>query len=198
MREEQTVLRIVCFGDSNTYGFDPRDPIEKRYAPEDRWPEILAERTGWDVINMGLNGRTVPHGKRGIEQALAQISSRLPADCIIIMLGSNDLFTIDDPSAERIASRMDTFLSNLTDRFPSVPILLISPPQVEVPLAHIQEVIWDLTPKYRRLAAKYNILFASAASWRLPLSADEVHYSAEAHREFALNVEEHLIRFFRP
>ena len=55
--------RILCFGDSNTWGFDPRDPIESRYPPEERWPDLLAQATGWDVINLGLNGRTVPYRK---------------------------------------------------------------------------------------------------------------------------------------
>ena len=49
---------IWCFGDSNTYGYDPRGFFGGRYdAP---WPELLEEKTGFEVINDGRNGRMMP------------------------------------------------------------------------------------------------------------------------------------------
>ena len=33
--------RIFCFGDSNTYGYDPREPLGGRYPADARWPELL-------------------------------------------------------------------------------------------------------------------------------------------------------------
>ena len=54
-------MRILCFGDSNTYGFDPRSYSAGRYSPEDRWPDLLAAQTGWEVINAGANGRAVSY-----------------------------------------------------------------------------------------------------------------------------------------
>ena len=184
--------RILCFGDSNTYGFDPRDPLEKRYPPQERWPDLLAERTGWDVVNLGLNGRTIPFRPRETEAAVAQIQKRLPADCLLIMLGSNDALTMDCPSAGKIAARMDVFLSALRMAAPGLPILLLSPPRVEIPLAHIQELFWDMIPAFRAVAAKQGVSFASAGSWDLPLAADAVHFSAQAHMTFALQAERHL------
>ena len=184
--------RILCFGDSNTYGFDPCDPFGGRYPPSERWPEILAESTGRDVVNMGLNGRPVPHSKREVDLALSLIRKELPADLVIILLGTNDAFLLNEPSAEKIAARMDTFLRELNAAFPELPVFLISPPRVEIPFAHVQEIFWDLIPLYRRLAAKHGALLAAAPSWNLPLSADGVHFSPEAHREFAAQVERYL------
>ena len=189
---EQQYERILCFGDSNTYGYDPRDPFGGRYPPSERWPEILAENTGRDVVNMGLNGRPVPHSKREVDLALTLIRKELPADLVILLLGSNDAFLLNEPSAEEIASRMDTFLRELKAEFPALPVFLISPPPVEIPLAHMQEIFWDLIPLYRRLAARHGALFAAAPSWNLLLSADGVHFSPEAHREFAAQVEKQL------
>lgn len=37
----------MCFGDSNTYGYDPRGYFGDRYGAEDRWPDLLAKQTGW-------------------------------------------------------------------------------------------------------------------------------------------------------
>ena len=54
---------VLCFGDSNTYGYDPagmRDGTAVRYAHDVRWCGV-AQRDlgeGWHVIEEGLNGRT--------------------------------------------------------------------------------------------------------------------------------------------
>ncbi len=51
---------ILCFGDSNTYGYDPagmRDGTAVRYAHDVRWCGV-AQRDlgeGWHVIEEGLN-----------------------------------------------------------------------------------------------------------------------------------------------
>ena len=50
-------MKVLCFGDSNTYGYDPRGFFGDRYDAEDRWPELLAQMTHWEVINLGANGR---------------------------------------------------------------------------------------------------------------------------------------------
>lgn len=189
---EQLYKRILCFGDSNTYGYDPRDPFGGRYPPSERWPEILAASTGWDVVNMGLNGRPVPYSKREVEAALSLIRKQFPADLLIIMLGSNDAFLLDEPSAGMIAARMDGFLRELKAEFTGLPVFLITPPQVEVPLVHLLELFWELIPEFRKLAEKYSTLFAAPPSWDLPLSADGVHFSPEAHKVFAARVEKYL------
>ncbi|HIT31090.1 MAG TPA: lipase, partial [Candidatus Scatomorpha stercoravium] len=43
-------MKAVCFGDSNTWGYDPRSYFGGRYGEADRWPEILAAATGWEVV----------------------------------------------------------------------------------------------------------------------------------------------------
>ena len=39
-------MKVICYGDSNTYGYDPRGWLGGRYDAADRWPDILARRTG--------------------------------------------------------------------------------------------------------------------------------------------------------
>ncbi len=188
--------RILAFGDSNTFGFDPRDPWGTRYPPAERWPDILAERTGWEVVNLGLNGRTIPSGEREIALALSLIQGQLPADCVIILLGTNDALTMVVPSADRIAERMYSFLDALTERFPELTVFLIAPPCVDLPVPHIQDVLWALAPLYQELSETYHTLFAAAPDWELPLAADGVHFTPEAHSRFALQVEKRLRDFW--
>ena len=51
-------MKLWCFGDSNTYGYDPCGFFGGRYAAP--WPELLAGKTGFQVINDGKNGRMIP------------------------------------------------------------------------------------------------------------------------------------------
>ena len=44
-------MKVVCYGDSNTWGYDPRGYFGGQY--DHPWPEILAVKTGWNVVNEG-------------------------------------------------------------------------------------------------------------------------------------------------
>ena len=65
-------MRLLCFGDSNTYGYDPRSYGGDRYPPESRWTDLLAESTGWEVVNLGQNGREIPAGAGSLAGMLQQ------------------------------------------------------------------------------------------------------------------------------
>lgn len=88
--------RILCYGDSNTYGYIPTGG---RYDEHTRWPMRMQEALGSDftVIEEGFNGRTcvfddpVEGGyKSGIEYLPPCLMSHNPLDAVIIMLGTND------------------------------------------------------------------------------------------------------------
>ena len=53
-------MKILCFGDSNTYGYDPRDFFASRYPAQDRWVDLLGNNLGCIVVNAGENGREIP------------------------------------------------------------------------------------------------------------------------------------------
>lgn len=133
--------RILCFGDSNTYG---TAPIEDRDMPapriENRWPVICANELNWDLIEEGLPGRTTarpcpkmgPHmdGRVGLFIAL---ESHGPLDAVIIMLGTNDFKAHFDANAEQIASSagmlLDIVLSeDFQTRHGGVEPILVAPP----------------------------------------------------------------------
>lgn len=54
---------VLCFGDSNTYGYIPGSPGE-RYDSKTRWPKRLGALLGegYEVVVEGLNGRTTAFG----------------------------------------------------------------------------------------------------------------------------------------
>ena len=52
---------IFCYGDSNTYGYDPQSPLGGRYPPQVRWPDQLALlQPDRQIVNFGENGREIP------------------------------------------------------------------------------------------------------------------------------------------
>ena len=44
-------MRMLCYGDSNTYGYDPRGFFGDRYPKESRWVDILMHRTVLQIQN---------------------------------------------------------------------------------------------------------------------------------------------------
>jgi lysophospholipase L1-like esterase len=91
------VRTVLCYGDSNTWGFDPE--TAQRFPRDVRWPGRLqaALGDGWHVVEEGLNGRTatldspVAFGKNGLNYLQPCLDSHAPLDAVLIALGTNDL-----------------------------------------------------------------------------------------------------------
>lgn len=89
-------MRIVCFGDSNTWGYDAGS--RGRFEEGESWPDQLQARLGegYEVIQEGLGGRTAVmedplyEGTRGLDDIHPCLLSHSPIALVIIMLGTND------------------------------------------------------------------------------------------------------------
>lgn len=177
-------MKMLCYGDSNTYGYDPRGFFGDRYPKESRWADILAEKLGWQVQNEGQNGREIP--SRPFQfQYVGEMLLRSVPDVIAVMLGTNDLLRGD--STAEICSSMEGFLRYLLPRCGQ--LLLIAPPPMKrgewvtdesliVESANLAEV-------YQTLSKKLGIASADAGKWNVELGFDGVHFTEEGHRAFA-------------
>ena len=104
---------VVCFGDSNTWGYMPGSDGE-RFPREVRWPGQLQRLLGdeWEVIAEGLNGRTATierpdsEGRNGLPYLLPCLHSHAPVDVVVIFLGTNDVNFIDDDRVARCVARL--------------------------------------------------------------------------------------------
>lgn len=170
---------VVCFGDSNTYGYDPRSWLGGRYPADSRWVDLLAEKTGWDILNAGQNGREIP--RRGLT---------VPADMdlLIVMLGTNDL--LQGADTETVAEHMENFLRAL--ELERQKILLVAPPPLQrgawVPVQHLIDASAGLARQYRDISARLGIRFLDSAEWNVALAFDGVHFTEEGHRSFAAHL----------
>ena len=141
-------IRIMVFGDSLSWGFIPNEgrPSE-RYPADSRWPDVLQKELGsdYEVINESLNGRTTDAsdnqlagaGLDGSAYLPAAITSHLPLDLVIIMVGGNDLKAAYNRTPFRIAlgaGRLidicNTIDGGLGTTYKSPKVLLICPPQL--------------------------------------------------------------------
>jgi lysophospholipase L1-like esterase len=136
---------ILCYGDSNTWGWNPK--TTERYPIDEIWTAVLAKQLGpdWKVVAEGLNGRTtvlddpVEDFKNGKAMLLPCLESHKPLDCVILMLGTNDLkyrfnFSAFD-IAEGVGYLINTIKTSSCGRGNGVPqILLLAPAPIrEVP-----------------------------------------------------------------
>ena len=182
-------MQILCFGDSNTFGYDPRGYLGDRYDEKNRWVDLLASATGWQLINAGVNGREIPRNSN----PLREFSNHPDADLFLIMLGTNDL--LQGASASHTATQMEAFLSRLLPYRKQ--ILLVSPPQLKrgawVPEEELVAESVRLGEEYKRVAENLNIPFVDTRQWKIDLAFDGVHFTEDGHHTFA----EHLIKQLR-
>lgn len=88
--------RIVCFGDSNTWGYDAI--TGERFPEEIRWTGALQKELGdaYRIVEEGLCGRTsvfedpLNEGMSGFTYLYPCLMSQAPVDLLILMLGTND------------------------------------------------------------------------------------------------------------
>lgn len=167
-------MNVQCFGDSNTYGYDPRDYFGRCY--DKPWPLLLAEISNWNVQNLGENGREIPR---------FSVKFGEDSDLFVIMLGTNDL--LQGNSAETVKKRMETFLLNIQQK--KTGILLIAPPPMKlgewVPTDTLIEASNKLPLFYQDLAQRLGVRFVNAGEWDIPLAFDGVHFTEAGHKVFA-------------
>lgn len=181
-------MRILCFGDSNTYGYDPRGFFGDRYGAEDRWVGLFAKQTGHEVVNAGANGREIPRNP----YALRLLNEHAPVDIFLVMLGTNNL--LQSATAKETAARMKAFLTTLLPHCKQ--ILLVAPPPMKrgawVPADELVDESIQLAVEYKLLAEKLNIPFADARHWNIELTFGGVHFTEAGHHAFAEKLRKEL------
>ena len=208
--ENKQKIRIVCFGDSNTWGYDPE--TKRRHGDHVRWTSVLQDLLGDDyqVVECGINGRTAAHdepfrecrnGVKGIGYSLLESS---PLDLLILNLGTNDLKYEDNPAAisRGIWLLMRTVhhsgLWNTFDtsvfRGGKERVLLMAPIHIgkelderfpDSILRGKHELSTRFAELYEPVAKKFGAEFMDSAQYAQPSEADCLHMDAENHRRLA-------------
>ena len=197
---------VVCFGDSNTYGYNPSDG--ERYSEEIRWTSLLQGLLGdgFKVIEEGLNGRTTvfddPNDdwKNGVDYIKGVLCTHRPVDYLVIMLGTNDMKTIYNASADAISAGLNEIVNRAEKvmdlKQGYVPkILIVSPPLISDDIltgpfaGSFDERSIDksrhLAEFYKKVADKHGCMFLDAKQYISPSKEDGLHLGPDGHRGLA-------------
>jgi lysophospholipase L1-like esterase len=166
----QTMKTILCYGDSNTWGYNPG--TGERYKKEERWPGVLRNTLGegFGVIEEGLNGRTtvwddpIEGWKNGKTYLLPCLHTHKPLDLVIIFLGTNDLKTYFSLPAYAIAEGASALVKIVqkseTGHLGGPPqVLLLAPP----PLGHLDSEQEEKYKDGRDKSRMFSSLYREAA-----------------------------------
>ena len=200
---------ILCYGDSNTWGYAPK--TGDRYDHKTRWPMAMArilnrdappDDPAWWVVEEGLSGRTscredpVEGDRNGLRQLLPILESHKPIDVIAVMLGTNDLKPRFSPTpfdiaagAQRVVIAAQESKTGPGGAAPKV-IMICPPPTVEsATFRHIFEDCAGLSKKflpfYRQLAQECGALFLDAGSHVKTSGEDGIHFDPEGQLALA-------------
>ncbi|MGN0305920.1 MAG: SGNH/GDSL hydrolase family protein [Lachnospiraceae bacterium] len=209
---EKFYKKIICFGDSNTHGYNSK--TKERFSEEERWTCLLQKSLGKDYIvaEEGLEGRTACfedplfEGLCGLNYLYPCLMTHKPIDLLIIMLGTNDVKERFAATPANIAKGMERLVQKAKDSaiaFRNNPnILLITPPPIE-PGYETTEVYGEmgvncveksrgLAPLYQDVASRLGIHYLDAG--KLPgvqmYPYDYMHLSLDAHKNMAKHLAE--------
>lgn len=183
--------RVMCFGDSLTWGFDPasggRFPIDRV------WPAVMAEAIGVTAVVEALPGRTTvidsPYapGRSGEALLGPLLESHAPLDAVVVMLGTNDLQRTLGASARHAASGLWTLI-DIVRRSACGPeggapaVLAVAPPHIVAPSGFMgvfyegqEEESRHLAEHYAVVARQAGVAFFDAAEAVAPSPVDGIH-----------------------
>jgi lysophospholipase L1-like esterase len=195
--------RILCFGDSNTWGCIPGTRF-KRFSENERFTKLLQKMlgSGFEVIEEGLYARTLAseyqrtekEGRNGSTYLIPCLLSHDPLNMVIIMLGTTEVKKEFHNSPEVIGKYLENYyikviLKNKSfDRGTYPRLMIICPPIInESKASKIYEggekMARKLGETYSKIAKKHKCLFIDAS--HLSVGSDGVHMTKESHKELA-------------
>lgn len=200
--------KVLCFGDSNTYGFVPEKCT--RYDKNTRWTGVLQALCGSDfsIIEGGCNNRTAfVDNPAGAEQTgykiLPEYFTKDYFDIVVLAIGINDLQLFFRPTLEEFEQGIEKLIKITKDLSPNAKIILVCPSKLD--LAGIKsgvfsfqfdeisvEKSYHLPQIYKKLAEKHACKLVDLNEIVKVSPLDGLHFSAESHKTIAENLYKNL------
>ena len=160
---------VVALGDSLTYGYGA--------TPQTSYPAILAELTGWQIINAGVNGDT----SADVLARSAAIIAQNP-DLVLLGVGGNDVLR----RTESMTTKANITATIATIKAANIPVVLIAEPHFSSSALFGRA---SDNPIYKEIATSEEIpLYSKGWSEVLSddsLKSDQIHANAAGYRHFA-------------
>lgn len=202
MNINRRAVRVLCFGDSNTWGYIPGTGV--RFPTDIRWTGLLQKAlgNGYEIIEEGLNARTTTiddqkhEGKNGATYLRPCLETHYPVDIVILLLGTNDLKERFNKTPQQIAEGIEKLLAIISDsdtNYDHEPkVILMSPPIVDESVDGVQEKYLGAEEKskqlgalYKAIAEKHQHTFIDLSQIVQPSKKDGYHLDPESHAKVA-------------
>jgi lysophospholipase L1-like esterase len=209
--------RILCYGDSNTWGHNPEPAGNNmRYPDEERWTGVLQECLAGKakIIEEGLCGRTIMYDdptapdRNGSRFLNCCLQSHQPLDLVIFMLGTNDIRHIFTPSVKEIAMGMQNLVKTAQNpgaywvgNVPQILVIVPAPVHDKIADSDFYGMYDEISvEKSKQLAEAYEKIFLDmpgvsvmdAGSIAEVSVKDCIHLSKAGHRDLGKAVAERV------
>ncbi len=203
---DQDIKRILCYGDSNTWGQSDDKNYAGRYSLDARWPGRVQESLGkdYEIFEEGLGGRNTNFEhynknktfRNGLDYFKPYLQSHDEFALIIIMLGTNDLKIQYNKSIQDVAASISEYINLIQEQASDSKILVISPPFINdsAPLfsgyygdtynAQSAEKSRQLGLVLEDLLKQQQVSYLNAANLAQP-GKDGIHLTVEGHKKIA-------------
>ncbi|MCR4880789.1 MAG: hypothetical protein K6A44_02405 [bacterium] len=198
--------KILCYGDSNTFGFNTVDGT--RFDEKNRWTALLQNNLGadYEVINEGMCDRTgfvdndkgaLYSAQRHFPEIITQIKD---VDILILAIGTNDLQFKYNITFDQIENGLESLIVMAIN---NVKKIIIVPPVVlsEDVLKGFFKFQFDETSIsksqktekiYNKVAQRYNCEIFDINNFVKPSSADGLHYDENGHKIIAEKLSDYI------
>lgn len=206
--------RILCYGDSNTWGRSGKSV--DRYPSNVRWTGLLQKKLGnkYEIIEEGLRSRTTDiddddpqfPGRNGLEYLRPCLESHNPLDVVILWLGTNDLKSKFNRTPVEVGvgikKNIKLIQANAKDtQGNQSQILLIGPPLViethlgsGTQFSGAQKKSEELGLVYEQIAKDFDCAFLDLSQVVMPGAYDGVHLERESHPTVASLIYERITK----
>ena len=200
--------KILCYGDSNTYGFVPQNGA--RYNKTERWSGILAESLTpyFEVTEEGMNNRTGffknPEGLKqcGGEYLSIYLQNHKDFDICILALGTNDAQFFYNLKENSVEHGLKNLTNAIREANTNTQIIIVPPVKItENILTSMFSMMFDknsiskiekVFPIYEKFAKENGCLYFDFNEFAKPSHIDGLHYEKQTHKIIAQKLSEFI------
>ncbi len=199
---------ILCFGDSNTYGYNPFDG--SRYDENSRWSGILKNKLAenYEIIEEGLNNRTgFVDNKDGFFHSSQRCFSKIinsykDIDILILAIGTNDLQFLYDINFKTIERGLETLVNIAKEKCKQIiiiPPVILNESVLKGSFSHQFDITSIEKSKkvsriYKKISNVYQCKYFDFNKIAAPSDIDGLHYTKESHEKIAEGLIEFILK----
>ena len=198
--------KILCLGDSNTYGFNPENFT--RYKNNERWSGILKstleEKQGFKIIEFGQNNRTCFSNPAKELNGYLLLKEIIKPDItdIIFALGINDLQLQFKNNEKIFETELNKTISKIKSLNKNIDILILIPNIINENILKSYfsslfnresiELSKQLPEIYKKISELNKCSTLNLNNFATTSAIDSLHYDINNHKIIA----EHIIEFY--